>query len=702
MAKTAVNKNLTTKERLASTLRLYDELVNRKLAKQGAVTDAALAALQKQNADLLTMLVAEQKAALTSAMEAGRPGPFQLSDHLEIDKNGSRIRFKRNDGEWSPWLNTAPNVSVGVPETQRVSGTVALDTASLSALELVGVKGLDANTIATATNPVPVRLDSDSLVALEDINVTVTVAPEIEIKNDAGNPVPVSDAGGSLTVDGTVAVSNFPSTQTVNGTVELGATTLAALENTTVTVSNFPAVQPVSDNGSSLTVDGTVELGSTTLAALESITVQNGAGVSAVNIQDGGNSITVDGSVTATVSGSVEITNDVGNPIPVNGTVAVSSVGGTVAVTQSTSPWVVSGTVAATQSGTWNIGSIAGSISPGTSATNLGKAEDAIHSSGDVGIMALAVRNDNGTTTFGADGDYSPIAVNANGLVGITTFGVNLPVAATQSGSWSVTADTELPAAVALADATANPTAPAVGAFNELFNGTNWDRARSMPATFGALNANGVAASGVVGTDGATLYPVHARNGNTDTEPNSNIGLQTNSRLQLYDGTQWVRSRGNANGLQVQGASASGGSAAYNPLLVAGSDGASARTISTNASGHVAIQDGGNSITIDASSLPLPTGASTLAEQQTQTTSLSARNNAFATLMNALPDTTGKEVRMDDVAAGDLYIGRNTDGTSTATASWEVVRIYRNAVTAKIERVRYRTGVAWDSRTAGW
>lgn len=38
----------------------------------------------------------------------------------------------------------------------------------------------------------------------------------------------------------------------------------------------------------------TVELGATSLAALESITVQNGAGVAAVNIQDGGNSITVD------------------------------------------------------------------------------------------------------------------------------------------------------------------------------------------------------------------------------------------------------------------------------------------------------------------------------------------------------------------------------------------------------------------------
>jgi hypothetical protein len=70
----------------------------------------------------------------------------------------------------------------------------------------------------------------------------------------------------------------------------------------------------ITDNSSSLTVDAVnldirdlafatdkvdvsgseVELGATTLAALESITVQNGAGASAVNIQDGGNSITVD------------------------------------------------------------------------------------------------------------------------------------------------------------------------------------------------------------------------------------------------------------------------------------------------------------------------------------------------------------------------------------------------------------------------
>lgn len=48
-----------------------------------------------------------------------------------------------------------------------------------------------------------------------------------------------------------------------------------------------------------------------------------------------------------------------------------------------------------------------------------------------------------------------------------------------------------------------------------------------------------------------------------------------------------------------------------------------------NASGGSAvnIQDGGNSITVDATSWPLPTGAATLAEQQTQTASLSVMDD---------------------------------------------------------------------------
>src|SRR5574343_1307537 len=129
-------------------------------------------------------------------------------------------------------------------------------------------------------------------------------------KATAGNPLrtdpvgttaqPVTDNGGSLTVDGSVSVSNLP------------------------------AVQAVSDNGGSLTVDGTVGISGTVpvsavslplpsgaaTAALQTqpgvdigdVTVNNGSGGAAVNIQDGGNSITVDGTVSVTTSGGEEAT----------------------------------------------------------------------------------------------------------------------------------------------------------------------------------------------------------------------------------------------------------------------------------------------------------------------------------------------------------------------------------------------------------
>jgi hypothetical protein len=59
-------------------------------------------------------------------------------------------------------------------------------------------------------------------------------------------------------------------------------------------------------------------------------------------------------------------------------------------------------------------------LEPGTAATSLGKAEDAAHTSGDVGVMSLGVRNDTHTTGLsGTDGDYTPIQVDASGKVGI-------------------------------------------------------------------------------------------------------------------------------------------------------------------------------------------------------------------------------------------------------------------------------------------
>ena len=56
------------------------------------------------------------------------------------------------------------------------------------------------------------------------------------------------------------------------------------------------------------------------------------------------------------------------------------------------------------------------SVIPGTGATNLGKAEDAAHVSGDTGIMGLAVRTDTPANRSGADGDYEPLQLSAGRL----------------------------------------------------------------------------------------------------------------------------------------------------------------------------------------------------------------------------------------------------------------------------------------------
>lgn len=120
-----------------------------------------------------------------------------------------------------------------------------------------------------------VRQDADasSVSADGDYSALQTDATGFLKVIDKRSTYPVTDNGGSLTVDGTVSIS---------GTV------------------------PVSDAGGSVTVDGTVELGATTLAALESITVV-----------DGGGSLTVDGTV------------------GVSGTVTVTGAGGTFPVTDS-------------------------------------------------------------------------------------------------------------------------------------------------------------------------------------------------------------------------------------------------------------------------------------------------------------------------------------------------------------------------------
>lgn len=130
----------------------------------------------------------------------------------------------------------------------------------------------------------------------------------------------------------------------------------------------------------------TVALDSTTLSALESITVQNGAGGSAVNIQDGGNSITVDATNLDIrdldySQDNVAIKGATGNQLVINA------------------------------DGSINVNA---DISMSTGAE---KAEDAAHSSGDIGQYVLAVRQDTLANSTSLDGDYASLKLSTAGAL---------------------------------------------------------------------------------------------------------------------------------------------------------------------------------------------------------------------------------------------------------------------------------------------
>lgn len=532
--------------------------------------------------------------------------------------------------------------------TVNISGAISATIDYSYAEDSVHVSGDKGAFVLAVRNDAATVLTSNngdySPVAVDSAGRVLTIGPLTDAQLRA-TPVPISgtvtvtDGSGPITVDGTVSIS---------GTVGVTQSTSPWVVSGTVT----------SNQGTSPWV---TSLDATTLAALESITVQNPSGAGAVNIQDGGNSITVDG------------------------TVAIS---GTVAVTQSTSPWVVSGTV--------------------TDST--AKAEDVPATTGDLGIPILAVRNDTAASKTSNDGDYSMLATDAAGRIGIADLGgsitVDGTVAVTQSTSpWvtsldattlaalesitvqnpggasavniqdggnsitvdgtvsisgTVTVDTELPAASVLADADPNPTTSRIGANNLVFNGTTWDRVRAGTAT-GSLLINNPTAANLLATvtiDAASLAALESitvqnpagasavniqDGGNSitvdgsvsitgtvavtqstspwvisgtvtadtelpaasalaDADPNPTTSRIGTNNL-VFNGTTWDRVRaGTATGSVLIN-----NPTAANLLVTATLDAASLAALESitvqnpSGAGAVNIQDGGNSITVDGS-----------------------------------------------------------------------------------------------------
>lgn len=174
------------------------------------------------------------------------------SMEVVIDQSDDSILVYGNDGAVNRKVKT------------DASGTVSINDGGNS-ITVDGTVGITGTVPVSATSlPLPTGAATAALQTQPGVDIG-----DVTINNSSGGgAVNIQDGGNSITVDGSISVSNFPATQPVSAVslpLPAGAAT-AALQT-----------QPGVDIGD--------------------VTINNAAGASAVNIQDGGNSITVDGLV---------------------------------------------------------------------------------------------------------------------------------------------------------------------------------------------------------------------------------------------------------------------------------------------------------------------------------------------------------------------------------------------------------------------
>ena len=435
------------------------------------------------------------------------------------------------------------------------------------------------------------------------------------------NPLPIDDAGGSLTVDAPVATP-------VNVQISDGADTALVSAAGALNVDGSGVTQPVS---------------------AATLPLPSGAATAAKQLADGHN-VAVNAALPAG-------TNAIGK-LAANSGVDIGDVDVT-------------------------------SVVPGVGATNLGKAEDAVHSSGDVGVMVLGVRTDAPVSTV-ADGDYAPLLTSEEGALWVE----NLPseVDANNSSTSTLTASSVFTGtgvdlldhqAVAVNISASHDSAVDGMQFQFSSDGTNWDI--SYIFTYTAADGGRAFQFGIY----AKYFRVMFTNGSTgqthfrcqtllhhettltsihrlvdDTSPDRSAEIVKSAIIAQAAGSgNFVPVQATATGNfkisleEVDGAIAGGGTEAA-ALRV---------TMANDSTGLLSIDDNGGSLTVDA-----PTGTPVNVQIGDGT------NQASVTaLANGLSNPTALEVgAFSMVWNGATWdkahsAGSASDGIATDTAGYQ-------------------------------
>ena len=220
---------------------------------------------------------------------------------------------------------TTGTVSISnFPTIQSVSGTVSLAgtpsiTGSVAISNLPSVQPVSgtvslSGVVATSGTVVISNFPGTQPVSVVGTLTVRDTAAETSLATIAAN------TSGTLSVTGGVAVMNFPTIQTVSGTVTAnGTVTIANLPNTqtvagSVTVSNFPTLQAVHDTAVSDTLSDISSALAGTLTTAGTVSISGTVDTAGTVVVSNLPSIqTVDGTVslagTSTITGAVSVTN---------------------------------------------------------------------------------------------------------------------------------------------------------------------------------------------------------------------------------------------------------------------------------------------------------------------------------------------------------------------------------------------------------
>lgn len=152
-------------------------------------------------------------------------------------------------------------------------------------------------------------------------------------------------------------------------------------------------------------------------------------------------------------------------------------------------------------------GTYVGDVGITAGASGLGKAEDSVHGSGDIGVMVLAVRQD-ALAVLAANGDYIPLVVDASGrLYTLAAIGTGATDAGKAVDGAAGATDTGIAALVVRDDALAALT-PADGDYTHFrvdSTGSLWSRISAVPADPFGANADAASGAGAAGSISAKL-----------------------------------------------------------------------------------------------------------------------------------------------------------------------------------------------------